>query len=78
MTAKHRTLTDRYAMARHHLAMCGGLSTSQDLAHRWKVSRNRVLQLREHKTFPKPAAVVGGQVLYFTHEADEWRAGRSS
>ena len=54
----------------------GGVATVVDLALRWDISRQRVHELTQHPSFPKPVAMIGGGrvALYSIAEADDWRA----
>jgi hypothetical protein len=58
---------------RQLIADAGGLQSIADLAKRWDVSRQRVKELTEYPTFPKPVLTVGRSALYAGRECDAWR-----
>ncbi len=76
MPASKRTLTGRYAVARYHIDLCGGLGTTSDLARRWGISRERVRQLSILEGFPEEVVRAGRNTLYFLGECDDWRTAR--
>jgi protein involved in polysaccharide export with SLBB domain len=58
------------------LERAGGLTDSDGMAARWKVSRRRVNQIAQLPGFPEPLPVEGDPQtrVWFTDEVDTWRA----
>lgn len=53
-----------------------GISSQADLGRRWGVSRQRVHQHTREPGFPQPVAVISGNPVWVTADADHWRENR--
>ena len=65
--------------ARAAIADAGGLVSTVDLAARWRISRQRALQLTRHPDFPEPVYTSSSDRplnLWLAAECDDFRSNR--